>query len=56
MKVLHIFKSVPDETVNELIKEFSDHEEKKTALYQSDVDWDCLVDDIFASDKVISWW
>ncbi len=56
MKVLHIFKSQPDEDVEEFIKPFSDQDEKKTALYESDVDWDALVDDIFSSDKVISWW
>ena len=56
MKVLHIFRSEPDENVKELIKPFSDQEEKKTALYEPNVDWETLVDDIFSSDKVISWW
>jgi len=56
MKVLHIFRSRPDETVNALMAPFSDQEEKKTVLYESEVDWDQLVDDIFESDKVISWW
>ena len=56
MKVLHIFRSEPDENVKELMKPFSDQDEKKTALYETNVDWDILVDDIFSSDKVISWW
>ncbi|SMC62854.1 hypothetical protein SAMN02746065_10612 [Desulfocicer vacuolatum DSM 3385] len=56
MKILHIFRSRPDETVDSLMVSFSDQEEKKTALYEADVDWDALVDDIFSSDKVISWW
>ncbi len=56
MKVLHIFRSKPDENVKEIMEPFSDQDEKKTALYEPDVDWDILVDDIFSSDKVISWW
>lgn len=56
MKVLHILRSQPDETVAALMKFFSDQEEKTVALYEGDVDWEALVDDIFAADKVISWW
>ena len=56
MKVLHIFRSRPDETVDALMASSSDQDEKKTALYEADVDWDALVDDIFSFDKVISWW
>ena len=56
MKVLHIFRSEPDENVKELMKPFSDQDEKKITLYEPNVDWDTLVDDIFSSDKVISWW
>lgn len=56
MKVLHIFRSQPDENVEKLMAAFSDQEEKKIAVYEPEVDWDALVDDIFSSDKVISWW
>jgi len=56
MKVLHIFRSEPDENVEEFMTPFSDQDEKKTVLYEPGVDWDTLVDDIFSSDKVISWW
>lgn len=56
MKVLHILRSEPDENVKELMAPFSDQDEKKTTLYTADVDWEMLVDDIFSSEKVISWW
>jgi len=57
MKVLHILRSEPDETVEKLSAAIS---KKNTAtvvpLYQGNVDWQALVDDIFAHDKVICWW
>ncbi len=57
MKVLHILRSEPDETVEKLSAAIS---KKNTAtvvpLYQDNVDWQALVDDIFAHDKVICWW
>ncbi len=56
MNVLHIFRSKPDENVKKLMASFSDQDEKKIAIYEPDVDWDTLVDDIFSSDKIISWW
>lgn len=56
MKVLHILRSEPDENVEQLKKPFARHEEKERVLYDGDIDWDGVVDDIFASDKVICWW
>jgi hypothetical protein len=56
MQILHIMRSEPDETVASLQKSFSDLEGKTVALYEGDVDWETLVDDIFAADKIISWW
>lgn len=57
MKVLHILRSEPDETVEKLSNAIS---KKNTAtvvpLYQDNVDWSGLVDDIFAHDRVICWW
>lgn len=57
MKTLHIFRTEPDETVKELAS-LTDpgQEDPRIALYEPDVDWDSLVDDIFAADKIISWW
>lgn len=56
MQILHIMRTQPDETVASLKQSFEDLEGKTVALYEGDVDWEALVDDIFASKKVISWW
>ncbi len=57
MKILHILRTEPDETVDNFIKTSTNGDQAKTAeLYKSDIDWFCLVDDIFTHDKVISWW
>ncbi|MGD9367820.1 MAG: hypothetical protein PVH87_19120 [Desulfobacteraceae bacterium] len=56
MQILHIMRTQPDETVATLKQSFEDHEGKTVVLYEGEVDWDALVDDIFASQKVISWW
>lgn len=56
MEVLHILRSEPEETVKKLMAAFIGQEEKTTRLYEPDVEWETLVDNIFASDKVISWW
>ena len=57
MRVLHILRSNPDETVEKLIEHMSDTDETTVQpLFQGDIDWSRLVDDIFAHDKVICWW
>ncbi len=57
MKVLHILRTEPDDTVEAIMEAFSVEEVVNvTALYKSDVDWSRLVDDIFSHDKVICWW
>ena len=57
MRVLHILRSEPDETVEKLIRALSDEEGVTAeALYQDYVDWSRLLDDIFAYDKIICWW
>ncbi|MEE8415854.1 MAG: hypothetical protein V3S05_06245 [Desulfobacterales bacterium] len=57
MKVLHILRTEPDESVKTFMETISAKEESKvTPLYNEDVDWSGLVDDILAYDKVISWW
>jgi hypothetical protein len=57
MKVLHILKTRPDETVEKLIHCLSETDETTVQpLFDGDVDWFRLVDDIFANDKVICWW
>jgi hypothetical protein len=57
MKILHILRSEPDETVEKLSAALSrENTTTVTPLYQGDVDWEALVDDIYSHDKVICWW
>lgn len=56
MKVLHILKSEPDETVQEFMEAFVDDEVKTVPIFEVEVDWAALVDDIFEHEKVICWW
>ena len=56
MKVLHILKSEPDETIQQFLEAFVDDEVKTVSLFDGEVDWAELVDDIFDHDKVICWW
>ncbi|MCF8105949.1 MAG: hypothetical protein K9K64_10725 [Desulfohalobiaceae bacterium] len=56
MHTLHILRTEPDQTTTELFELVAEPEEKRVRLYSGDVDWDQLVEDIFAADKVISWW
>ncbi len=57
MKVLEILRSAPDENVSKMIDVHKqDNEVKVVELYSGEPDYTALVDDIFASDKVICWW
>jgi hypothetical protein len=57
MRILHLLRTEPCTTVVKLIECFSDEEENAVEpLYQGDVDWERLVDDIFSYDRVICWW
>lgn len=56
MKILHILKTEPDETVEELTAAFADDDVTTVRLEKEEVDWPDLVDEIFAADKVICWW
>ena len=59
MKILHILRTRPEDTVEKLIQSVTNGDRAKvTALYefQNDRDWSQLVDEIFSNDKVISWW
>lgn len=56
MKILHVLKTEPDETVDELLAVFADDDVTTVPLYEEGVDWPDLVDKIFAADKVICWW
>lgn len=57
MRILHLLRTEPDISVERFIECYSDEDECAVEpLYQSDVDWNRLVDDIFSYDKVICWW
>jgi len=56
MKVLHILKSEPDETVAGFLEAFADQDVTTVPLFDGDVDWETLVEEIFSHDKIICWW
>ncbi|MBW1730205.1 MAG: hypothetical protein JRJ75_04910 [Deltaproteobacteria bacterium] len=57
MKILHIFKSEPDETTKILVDIVSNGKETTFFdLFKDDTDYDELIDLIFEHDKVITWW
>ena len=61
-KILHLLRSVPDETVAELIATMGSREGATVVcLYPDDVtctpvDWRRLIDDIMSHDTIICWW
>jgi hypothetical protein len=57
MKVLHILRSEPDEmTRNFILQSFETARNIEISMYGENVDYDQLVQEIFSSDQVISWW
>jgi uncharacterized membrane protein YvbJ len=57
MKILYILRSQPDVTVEKFMQTVTNGDQADVAaLYQENMDWSKLVDDIFEHDKVISWW
>lgn len=57
MKVLHILKSAPDGEERRIIDAVTgDDDSSEIRLYEGAVDYDDLVQKIFANDKVLSWW
>jgi hypothetical protein len=57
VKILHILKSEPDDTVAEMTAAMNvDDTVSVIMLYDETVDWDALVDTVFENDKVICWW
>jgi hypothetical protein len=57
MKTLHILRSEPSDFVKMLVEQISGYEESvEVPLYEGDIDYDCLLNYIFDSDRVISWW
>jgi hypothetical protein len=56
MKVLHIFKSAPDATTRKIIEvQAAGNQSVTIDLTAGTVDYDKLVAEVFASDKVFCW-
>jgi hypothetical protein len=57
MKILHVYRSEPDETTKKLVEIVSrDREADSFNLNVDNPDYDQLVEKIFSADKTISWW
>jgi hypothetical protein len=57
MKNLHLLRSEPDRMVELFIDEgYRGDENLRVRLYEGEPDYDQLVRDLFACDRVISWW
>jgi len=57
MKMLNIYKSEPDETVQKLVEIVNrDREAVDFDLNVENPDYDTLVDKIFEADQTICWW
>lgn len=56
MKVLHILKTEPDETVKRIIEyHLKRYNVKVVRLYRKDISYSDLLKAVFEYDKVISW-
>jgi len=57
MKILNVYRSVPDETVQKLVTIVNrDRETDNFDLAVDSPDYDKLVDKIFAADQTVCWW
>ena len=57
MKMLHIYRSQPDDTVNKLVEVINEGNEGETFDLSTDnPDYDKLVEMLFEADKAITWW
>ena len=57
MKILNVYRSEPDETVNKLVEIVTrDRDAESFTLYTDSPDYDKLVDLIFEADQTICWW
>lgn len=57
MKILNVYQSTPDETVQKLVDIVTrDREQDSFDLYTDNPDYDNLVEKIFAADQTICWW
>ena len=57
MKILHILRSKPDEMTRNIIqRSFEDAQNIEMPLYEENVNYDKLLEEIFNSNKVVCWW
>ncbi len=57
MKVLHLVKTEPDDKTIQMIEALAAGQEPiRVDLWQSVVDYDHLLAQIFENERVISWW
>lgn len=57
MKILNVYRSVPDDTTKKLAEIVSrDRDAESFDLTVDAPDYDALVDQIFAADQTICWW
>ncbi len=57
MRILHIYKTEPDDTTKTLVNILSEGKEvTEFELFKDGVDYDKLLDLIFEHDKVVTWW
>lgn len=57
MKILHVYRSKPDDTTKKLVKNVSAGNEPESFDLNVDApDYAKLVDMVFAADKTICWW
>ena len=57
MKILYLLRSEPDKSVEKLMTHLTNGDlSKQIPLYDQNIDWSKLVDEIMAADKVVSWW
>jgi hypothetical protein len=57
MKILHVYRSEPDETTKKLVEVVNQGNESESFdLNVDNPDYDKLVDMVLAADKTICWW
>ncbi len=57
MKILNVYRSAPDETVQKLVEIVSrDREAEAFDLTVDNPDYNDLVEKIFSADQTICWW
>ncbi|MDZ7640509.1 MAG: hypothetical protein U5J62_00540 [Desulfurivibrio sp.] len=57
MKILHVYRSEPNADTKKLVEIVSEgREASEYKLYEGSVDYDKLVDMVFAADQAICWW